>query len=75
MSWPYLRMERTSSHDISAAGIEISISAVIVGGSSHFLSRQKILGFAREARYALIEVDDSFLKSHMIIALRPDRPN
>jgi len=42
-----------------------------IGPSAHFLSRQKIREFAREAGYAIIEIDDSFLKSHMIVVLRP----
>jgi len=40
-----------------------------IGSSEHFLSRQKIRDFAREAGYTVIEVDDSFLKSHMIVVL------
>jgi len=43
------------------------------GGSAHFLSRKKIRGLAHEAGYAPAEVDDSFLKSHMIIVLKPIR--
>jgi len=42
-----------------------------IGSSEHFLSRKEIHGFARESGYTLIEVDDSFLKSHMIIVLQP----
>jgi predicted methyltransferase len=40
-----------------------------LGGSGHFLTRQKVLELAREAGYAPVEVDDAFLKSHMIIVL------
>jgi ubiquinone/menaquinone biosynthesis C-methylase UbiE len=42
-----------------------------IGPSAHFLSRQKIREFAREAGYAIIDLDDSFLKSHMIVVLQP----
>ena len=42
-----------------------------MGSSEHFLSRKKIQDFARESGYASIEVDDSFMKSHMIIVLQP----
>lgn len=41
-----------------------------MGGSSHFLSRKQIKGFGLAAGYQPIEVDDSFLKSHMIIVLK-----
>jgi ubiquinone/menaquinone biosynthesis C-methylase UbiE len=40
-----------------------------LGGSGHFLSRQRILEMAREAGYTAVDVDDAFLKSHMIIVL------
>jgi predicted methyltransferase len=40
-----------------------------LGGSGHFLTRGKVLELAREAGYAPVEVDDGFLKSHMIIVL------
>jgi ubiquinone/menaquinone biosynthesis C-methylase UbiE len=42
-----------------------------MGNSAHFLPRQKIHEFARESGYMVIDVDDSFLKSHMIILLQP----
>jgi ubiquinone/menaquinone biosynthesis C-methylase UbiE len=42
-----------------------------MGNSAHFLSRQKIRDFAREAGYAILDLDDSFLKSHMIVVLQP----
>lgn len=42
-----------------------------MGSGEHFLSRDKILIFAKEAGYELVKVDDSFLKSHMIVMLRP----
>ena len=42
-----------------------------MGSSEHFLPRKKIHDFARESGYTLIEVDDLFLKSHMIIVLQP----
>jgi ubiquinone/menaquinone biosynthesis C-methylase UbiE len=45
-----------------------------MGSSEHFLPRKKIHDFARESGYTLIEVDDSFLKSHMIIVLQPIHP-
>lgn len=35
------------------------------------LSREKIFGFAKEAGDEPVKVDDSFLKSHMIVMLRP----
>ena len=39
--------------------------------SPHFLSRQQIGDFARQAGYRVIAVEDAFLKSHMIIVLQP----
>lgn len=42
-----------------------------LGGQGHFLSREKILAFAKDAGYEAVKADDSFLKSHMIIILRP----
>jgi len=39
--------------------------------SAHFLSRQQIHGFAQDAGYAIVATDDSFLKTHMIVVLRP----
>ncbi len=42
-----------------------------IGGGRHFLSRDKALALAREAGYEPIRIDDTFLKSHMIIILRP----
>lgn len=41
--------------------------------SDHFLSRDQINDFALESGYSLIETDDSFLKSHMIIVLQPNQ--
>jgi len=41
------------------------------GKSEDFLSRKTIYDFAGESGYAPIQVDDSFLKSHMIIVLQP----
>ena len=41
-----------------------------IGASEDLLSRKKIHGFARSSGYASIEVDDSFLKGHMIIVLQ-----
>lgn len=41
-----------------------------MGGSSHFINRKQITGFGLAAGYRPIEVDDSFLKSHMIIVLK-----
>ena len=43
-----------------------------IGGGEHFLTRKAIREFAREAGYRVVEVDDSFLKSHMIIVLQPN---
>ncbi len=40
-----------------------------LGGSGHFLTRVRVLEMGREAGYAPVEVDDAFLKSHMIIVL------
>lgn len=42
--------------------------------SVHFLSRPQIQALAREAGYTIVPVDDAFLKSHMIVVLRPARP-
>ena len=42
-----------------------------IGSQEHFLSREMILAFAKEAGYEPVKVDDSFLKSHMIIMLKP----
>jgi ubiquinone/menaquinone biosynthesis C-methylase UbiE len=41
--------------------------------SQHFLSRRQIHDFARQAGYSVIEVDDAFLKTHMIAVLQPSR--
>ena len=43
-----------------------------LGGSDHFLTRKKIHEFAAESGYSVLPVDDAFLKSHMIVVLRPD---
>jgi hypothetical protein len=42
-----------------------------IGSREHFLSREMILAFAKEAGYEPVKVDDTFLKSHMIIMLKP----
>ena len=42
-----------------------------IGSQEHFLSREMIVAFAKEAGYEPVKVDDSFLKSHMIIMLKP----
>jgi SAM-dependent methyltransferase len=42
-----------------------------IGSSEHFLSRKQVHEFARAAGYSSLDVDDSFLKSHMIIVLQP----
>lgn len=42
-----------------------------IGSIEHFLSRKQISEFAAESGYEPIGVDDSFLKSHMIIVLQP----
>ncbi|MFC1726450.1 class I SAM-dependent methyltransferase [candidate division KSB1 bacterium] len=41
-----------------------------IGGGDSFLTRKEIYGFAREAGYKVIKVDDSFLKGNMIIVLQ-----
>jgi SAM-dependent methyltransferase len=43
-----------------------------IGSTGHFLSRKQVIDFATESGYKLIRVDDSFLKSHMIIILQPN---
>jgi ubiquinone/menaquinone biosynthesis C-methylase UbiE len=43
-----------------------------IGSTEHFLSRRQVVDFATEAGYKLIKVDDSFLKSHMIMILQRD---
>ena len=40
------------------------------GSPEHFLSRTEIHEYARESGYAVVKVEDSFLKSHMIIVLQ-----
>ncbi len=42
-----------------------------IGSTGHFLSRKQVLDFAAASGYEPLEVDDSFLKSHMIISLLP----
>ena len=42
-----------------------------IGSTEHFLSRKQVSEFAAESGYEPIGVDDSFLKSHMIIILQP----
>jgi arsenite methyltransferase len=42
-----------------------------IGSTGHFLTRKQIVDFAAESGYEPIRVDDSFLKSHMIIILQP----
>jgi arsenite methyltransferase len=42
-----------------------------IGSTEHFLSRKQVIDFAAESGYEPIRVDDSFLKSHMIIILQP----
>jgi arsenite methyltransferase len=42
-----------------------------IGSAGHFLSRKQVIEFAAESGYEPIGVDDSFLKSHMIIVLQP----
>jgi len=44
-----------------------------IGSAEHFLSRKQVLDFAAESGYEPLRVDDSFLKSHMIIILKPIR--
>jgi ubiquinone/menaquinone biosynthesis C-methylase UbiE len=44
-----------------------------IGSTGHFLSRKQIIDFAAESGYEPIKVEDSFLKSHMIIILQPIR--
>jgi ubiquinone/menaquinone biosynthesis C-methylase UbiE len=40
-----------------------------IGSSEDLLSRKKIQEYARQSGYSLLETDDSFLKSHMIVIL------
>jgi len=42
-----------------------------IGSAGHFLSRKQVIDFAAGSGYMPIRVDDSFLKSHMIIILQP----
>lgn len=42
-----------------------------IGSQEHFLSRERIIALAKETGYEPITTDDSFLKSHMIVILRP----
>jgi len=42
-----------------------------IGSNEHFLSRKQVIDFAAESGYEPIKVDDSFLKSHMIMILQP----
>ena len=44
-----------------------------IGGTGHFLSRKQVIDFATKSGYEPIKVDDSFLKSHMIIILQPKK--
>jgi ubiquinone/menaquinone biosynthesis C-methylase UbiE len=44
-----------------------------IGSTEHFLSREQVIDFAAESGYQPLRVDDSFLKSHMIIILQPRR--
>jgi predicted methyltransferase len=39
--------------------------------SEHFLSRQQVRDFAKQAGYDVVPVDDAFLKTHMIVVLQP----
>jgi ubiquinone/menaquinone biosynthesis C-methylase UbiE len=45
-----------------------------IGGTEHFLSREQVIDLATVSGYELIRVDDSFLKSHMIMILQPIQP-
>jgi ubiquinone/menaquinone biosynthesis C-methylase UbiE len=40
-----------------------------IESSHHFLSKKEIQEYGRKSGYALLEADDSFLKSHMIVIL------
>ena len=42
-----------------------------LGSSEHFLSRKRVIDLAAASGYEPVSVDDSFLKSHMIIILKP----
>jgi len=42
-----------------------------IGRGEHFLTRERVLDLARESGYEPMRVDDSFLKSHMIMILQP----
>jgi ubiquinone/menaquinone biosynthesis C-methylase UbiE len=46
-----------------------------IGSTEHFLSRKQVVDFAAESGYEIIKVDDSFLKSHMIIILKRSHGN
>jgi hypothetical protein len=39
--------------------------------SEHFLSRQQVHSFAKQAGYDVVPVDDTFMKTHMIVVLQP----
>jgi len=41
------------------------------GTPEHFLSRTTIQEYARESGFAVVRVEDAFLKSHLIIVLQP----
>jgi hypothetical protein len=41
--------------------------------SAHFLSRQQVHYAGRQAGYAVVAVDDTFLESHMIVVLEAAR--
>ena len=41
--------------------------------SPHFLTRQRLAALAESAGLEVVAVDDTFLKTHMIVALRPTR--
>jgi ubiquinone/menaquinone biosynthesis C-methylase UbiE len=46
-----------------------------IGGTEHFLSRKQVIEFAAASGYEPVPVDDSFLKTHMIIVLKPVAPS
>jgi hypothetical protein len=49
----------------------VDLDPAKIGRTGHFLSRKQVIDFAVESRYEPIGVDDSFLRSHMIIILQP----
>jgi len=42
-----------------------------IGAKEHFLSRERIFALSKETGYVPVTTDDTFLKSHMIVVLKP----